>query len=235
METNKDVEEIISTYNSVVKVVDYDAKNQNERAYGGMVRELKGHMQEWITEQIVKIAWKELGGKLQDLEINSKKIAIPIQKDYVSKIDNLTVKNFIMENIESYKYGLSVDKHIFIKGRFVIGIECKAYTENAMLKRILVDFHLLHNIFPGLSCYLFQLESQLTGDYSKLNEITYGSKSTHTLMSYFSDVQLHIFTFLAGERIVNQPIHEEKYFKELTNKQIRKAIDLLKKEMKNYL
>ena len=33
-----------------------------------------------------------------------------------------------------------------------------------MIKRILIDFHLLKTIFPNISCYLFQLESQLGGE-----------------------------------------------------------------------
>jgi len=56
----------------------------------------------------------------------------------------------------------------------IMGIECKAYTENAMLKRILVDFTLLKSIVPKANCVLLQLESQLTGDYSKpMNKIIY--------------------------------------------------------------
>ena len=66
MNINKSkIKELVKEYTTVVKVVDIDAHNNNERAYGGVVRS--------------------------------------------------------------------------VKGKFVLGIECKAYTENAMLKRILVD------------------------------------------------------------------------------------------------
>ena len=230
------IDMLLATYNSVVKVVDSDAtKNEEGRAYGGIVRSVKGKLQEHLTEEIAKIAWESLGGELSRLEINSKKQFIPIRREYVLQLEDKTIKQHILSNINEYYYGLSVDKQIFIDGEFVIGIECKAYTENAMLKRILVDFSLLKKAFPNISCYLFQLESQLGGDYSELNEITFGSKPSHTLMSYFPEVKLKIFTFLKGERKVNKPIHKSDYFKPLDRKQIEKAIKLLADDMKRYL
>lgn len=114
-----------------------------------------------------------------------------------------------------------------------MGIECKAYTENAMLKRILVDFHLLKTLHPNISCYLFQLESQLGGDYSALPETLLGSKSTHSIMSYFESVNLNIVTLLKGERDINQPIH--KNFKPLEEENLNKTIKLMENELKVYL
>ncbi|MCX8027104.1 MAG: hypothetical protein N3A62_04540, partial [Thermodesulfovibrionales bacterium] len=155
--------------------------------------------------------------------------------EYVNNLDDPEVRDYINSNIEEYIYELSVDKQVYVDYEFVIGIECKAYAENAMLKRMLVDFSLLKTIFPNISCYLFQLESQLGGDYSEIRRITYGSKPTHTLMSYFPDVRLKIVTFLKGERKVDKPIHKSKYFKPLDRNQIKKAISLLKEDLKRYL
>lgn len=227
------IDEIIRDYEGVVKVVDKDAKEQTDRAYGGMVRELKGKLQEHITEEIIKFAWQEIGGEANRLEINSKKIRIPILQDYIDRIADTEIRNYINAHKSEYYYGLSVDKHIFIDGQFVAGIECKAYTENAMLKRILVDFHLLSTLYPKLDCYLFQLESQLTGDYSELPEKVFGSKSTHSIMSYFPDVNLKIFTFLKGERKVDEPIH--KFFKPLERKIVEDAVELLSITLRTYL
>ena len=94
-----------------------------------------------------------------------------------------------------------------------------------MLKRILVDFTLLKTIYPKLNCCLFQLESQLTGDYSEISKsIIYGSHSTHTLLSYF-DIDLNIFTLLEGERKVNEPIHKKDFFKPLEKVNLIKTIE----------
>lgn len=102
-----------------------------------------------------------------------------------------------------------------------------------MLKRILVDFMLLKTQFPNLKCYLFQLESQLGGDYSKLKEKTFGSHSTHTLLSYFQNVHLNIFTFLEKERLIDKPIH--KYFKPLKKTQVKKAMNIIANELKEFI
>ena len=226
------VEEIINTYERVVKVVDKDAKEQEDRAYGGVIRTVKGKLQEYITEELVKIAWDRLGGNTSRLEINSKKIKIPIKQEYIDTIPNENIKHYIQTNISDYYYGLSVDKHVFIDNNFVMGIECKAYTENAMLKRILVDFHLLKTIYPDISCNLFQLESQLGGDYSSLPETIYGSHSTHSIMSYFPNVNLNIFTFLKGERNIDEPIH--KHFKELKKEVLEKVINHISNVLNKY-
>ena len=224
---------IIQDYNSVVKVIDSGASNQNTRAYGGVIRSVKGKLQEHITEEIIKIAWNDLGGELDRLEINSKKIKIPIKENYIKNIKNKSVKEYIMRNKKGYYYGLSVDKHIFIDGKFVMGIECKAYIENAMIKRILIDFHLLKTIYPNISCYLLQLESQLGGDYSKLPKIIYGSKPTHSIMSYFENVDLNIITLLKGERNIEKPIH--KNFKPLEKDTLNKIVKIMKNELKKFI
>jgi hypothetical protein len=114
-----------------------------------------------------------------------------------------------------------------------MGIECKAFTENAMIKRILIDFHLLKVVCPRISCFLFQLESQLGGDYSRLPKTVFGSVSTHSIMSYFEDVNLHIFTLLEGERNINKPIH--KFFKPLEYESVEKGVKLLEKYVKRFL
>jgi len=122
---------------------------------------------------------------------------------------------------------------VHIDGRFIIGVECKTYTENAVLKRILVDFTLFKQVYPDLKCVLMQLESQLGGDYSSLGEKTiYGSGSTHTLLSYF-DIDLIIITLLKGERKVDKPIHKPAYYKELEQQNLLNGIEIFKNLLKN--
>ena len=126
-----------------------------------------------------------------------------------------------------YYYNLKVDIHVYIDDIFKLAVECKAFTENAMLKRILVDFTLLKQLFPNLNFVLFQLESQLGGDYSELKKVKFGSRSTHTLLSYF-DIDLHIITLLEGERKIDQPIHKKEHYKELKQESLIKALQVLK-------
>lgn len=110
-------------------------------------------------------------------------------------------------------------------------MECKAYTENAMLKRILVDFTLFKQVFRNLAFVLFQLESQLGGDYSTADFVKYGSPSTHTLLSYF-DIDLNIITLLEGERKVDKPIHKPEFYKPLRTESLLNALEVFKKLLK---
>ncbi|HNT27461.1 MAG TPA: restriction endonuclease [bacterium] len=229
--TTLKLKDLVETYDRVMKVMEHDAAKaikEDSRAYGGIIRAAKGKMQEYITEELIHIAWDtELAKEAERLTVNSKKIRIPIQMEYVRKIKERTVRDYILGNIKNYYYGLSVDKHVFIDNKMLLGVECKAYTENAMIKRILVDFHLLKTKFPHLLCYLFQLESQLGGDYSFAVRQPKGSTPTHTLMSYFSDVGLRVVTLLAGERKVDRPINKAQYFKPLTVNRLEVAVEVL--------
>ena len=194
---------------------------------------VKAGLQEIITEEIIKIAWNNLGGDESRLDINSRKINVPIRQSYIDRIKDKEVQGYIRQNIERYVYRLSVDKQIFIDKKFVMGIECKAFTENAMIKRILIVFHLIKLVHPKISCFLFQLESQLGGDYSKLPKTVFGSFSTHSIMSYFENVELHIFTLLEGERNINKPIH--KFFKPLEYDNVERAVKLLEHHLKKFV
>lgn len=103
-----------------------------------------------------------------------------------------------------------------------------------MFKRILVDATLLKTQFPKMQFILLQLESQLGGDFSELKDVTYGSTSTHTLLSYF-DIDLHIITLLKGERKVDKPIHKKEFFKPLERENLEKAVDIMTEILKEYI
>jgi hypothetical protein len=227
------IEDILKTYESIQKICDTRSARRCTGGYRHFIRTMKTAVMEYIVKESVKLAWQNLGGTEERLDINSSKIHIPIQRSYVEQIKDGQVRKYIFENINQYYYGLSVDKHVFIDGKFVMGIECKAYTENAMIKRILIDFHLLKTVHPHISCFLFQLESQLGGDYSKLPKTVYGSVSTHSIMSYFEDVDLHIFTLLEGERKISNPIH--KFFKPLEYENVEKGVKLLESYLKKFV
>jgi hypothetical protein len=231
VETRERLKDLIETYERATKVMEHGAKKairEEGRAYGGFIRSQKGQLQEFITTELIGISWvNELKKAPGRLVINSEKIQIPIRHDYIIKIANKTVRDYIFQNIRRFYYGLSVDRHVFVDGTFIMGIECKAYAENAMLKRILVDFHLLKTKTPDLICYLFQLESQLGGDYSILVKEPKGSFSSHSLMSYFQNVDLQIITLLPGERKVERPINKPDFFKPLPLERLENAVDHL--------
>lgn len=236
--TRKQLNQLKLKYDQTMEIMEHGAAKairDEGRAYGGFVRMAKGKIQEYMTEQLIRISWRdELGESETRLVINSDKIRIPIRNEYVEKIEDKQIRDYIIKNLPKFYYGLSVDKHVFIDKKFVIGIECKAYTENAMIKRILVDFHLLKTKFPKLKCLLFQLESQLGGDYGEGLKTPKGSTPTHSIMSYFDDVDLTIVTLLEGDRKVDRPINKPEFFKELKVQHLETAVEKLVQGMSQF-
>ena len=229
----KEIQKIINDYNTVIETVAKKAKTAKGRAYGGVIRSIIGELVQDIAKRLILISWALLDKNPKRFSFPTDKIKVPIKKDYIEKIKNPEIKKFLLDNIGKCYYGQKTDLHMFVDEKFIMAIECKAYTENAMIKRILVDFTLLKEPYPNLDCVLFQLESQLGGDYSTLGNKILGSFPTHTLLSHF-DIDLHIITLLPGERKVNQPIHIPKYYKPLTKESLHKAIQTFKELLEKY-
>jgi len=232
-ETEKQMQAIIEAYEYLVRGIDKKAVGEKERAYGGIIRAGKGQLVESITQNLIMIAWESTGESAARLSFAHSSFKFSIKKEYVEKIKQPEVKKLILEHIDDYYYRFKPDIQVCVDGRFVMGVECKAYTENAMFKRILVDFTLLKTSYPDLDCVLLELESQLGGDYSELKDITYGSPSTHTLLSYF-DIQLNIITLLEGERKVDKPIHKPEFYKPLKKESLERTVLVFKQLLEKY-
>jgi hypothetical protein len=236
-----EIQQIIDAYNDVIRGIDAQAHDPaTNRAYGGIVRAGKGKLHESITKQIVSLAWKKLEQSESDIRIEHVIKRIPLNPGYIERIKDPEIKRYLQEHLPSLQYPLGIDWTISINiedlGGFqpIIGSECKTYTENAMLKRVLVDCSLLKEVYPSMKFVLVQLESQLGGDFSELNPITYGSPSTHTLFSYFN-IDLNIITLLKGERKVDRPIHKAEFFKPLERTNLERAINQISKVLESYI
>ena len=228
---------LIRSYNRIVGGVNNQAIGDQDRAYGGVIRSAKGKLVEGMAPYIVNLAWREAGGDVERLTFGTtKRYRVPIKSDYVNSLAP-EIRNMIKVNKEQYYYNAQVDVHAFVDGNLVMGVECKAYAENAMLKRILVDFQLLKSMHTDLICCLLQLESQLGGDYSEPVKRTpnFGSRPSHTLMSYFPGVTLHILTLLEGERRVDRPIHKPEFFKEMKLERLDFVIEQFRSLLKPLL
>ena len=229
-------QDIIRSYNRSVSGVEKEASDDNDRAYGGVIRARKGKLVESIAPHIIQLAWQQAGGTLERLSFGEiKKYEVPIQKAYLDCLPP-AIRSYIISRLKNYFFRAQVDSHVFVDKKFTMGIECKSYTENAMLKRILVDFRLLKSLYPNLVCCLLQMESMLGGSYSDpLATPQIGSPSSHTLMSYFPEIDLHILTLLDGERKVEKPIHQPEYFKELRPEVLEHTINRFSKLLKPFV
>ena len=139
----KSLKKIIEIVNNKIQGIDMIAMVDEHRAYGGIIRATKGKLLEELCRQLLVIAWDELGGNPNDISFSDVTIPIPLKKEYIDTIKSPEVRNWIKTNYSDFVFRAQVDVHVMIRNKFVLGIECKAYTENAMLKRILVDFTLL--------------------------------------------------------------------------------------------
>jgi len=182
---------------------------------GGALRSLKGTLVETMAEEMVSLAWKNIGGKPSRIKINKTKYPISDDKGNV--------------------YKLSQDKQIYIDNKFALSIECKAYAEVAMYKRILVDALLLKKDFPKMKFCLFQLESMLGGDYSTVVDHPKGSPSVKALEYHFPNLDIEIITLLDGERNIKKEIHKRKFYKPLRPERLEYAVKYFENTLEEYL
>lgn len=222
---------LIAAYDKLICGIDSEAMESQERAYGGIVRAGKGKLVENLATELVKIAWLDVLKQNRDrLDINKKKIPVKVKESYILNMNDKIIKDYLLANKHKLIYKFGTDVHVYIDNELLLPIECKAYTENAMMKRILFDAELMKEAKNINTYFLFQLESQLGGDISQLNETTFGSASTHVLMSH-TDVELKVITLLKGERAVEKPIHKKEFYKPLKKKELQKALNIFTKAL----
>ncbi len=168
-----------------------------------------------------------LGGNDSRLEIlkgEEDKTEIPLTFDhgYLDRLDNDELKADIRNNTDDYVYELGQDVHVKVDGDFVLSIECKAYAEAAMFKRVLDDGALLLTEHPELAFALVQLEDAL--DYY----------SAHTILSYYEH-DVSVITLLEGKRNSRKPIHDSEYFKPLKKESLINAIKIISELLGDYI
>ena len=223
----------LHSLNDLIGLYDERMQEMSRMTAPGQIRAAKGKLVEDLCPEIIRLGWSRAGGKFDRLTFDEvRSYPISIRLDYIDSQDKI-IADYLRGLQRQDTYRAQVDKHVFIDGLLVLGTECKAFAENAMLKRVLTDFWFLKLEHPELVCSLVQLESQLTGDYSNLRaNPRIGNGRSHSLMSHFPGIDLNIVTLLQGERKVNRPIHKTEFYKALSHASLDHAIecfsDLLK-------
>jgi hypothetical protein len=186
----------------------YSNRRDNDTA--GAVRHTKGKIVEDITKQLIKIAWLKISPDENRLKVDKKKV-------------------IIRTNGETYK--LSQDVHVYIDNVFRISVECKAYAEVAMYKRVLMDADMLKRAIPTINAFfIVQLENFMGGDYGTQIEAK-GSGSVITLNRLYTDINIIVITLLDGDRHIKKPLHIREYFKPLRDERLNYAIEQFTKAM----
>jgi len=99
---SNDIQSLINAYEFLVKGIDTKAKEDDDRAYGGIIRTGKGMLVESLAKGLIEIAWKELGRDSARLSLEKETVKIPIKKEYIERVKSPEVKKFIKEHINDF-------------------------------------------------------------------------------------------------------------------------------------
>ena len=198
------IREVQSAYREAMLETQVLYADRRNRDTAGAVRYKKSEVVESASKDLITIAWASLGGDLEDLRMDKSKVRITTNREV---------------------YKLSQDIHVYLHGVFTISVECKAYTEVAMYKRILMDAKLLKDAVPTISAFfVVQLENFLGGDYGYAVQPR-GSESVLTLNRVFPDLHVEVLTLLDGNRDIRRPLHVPQFFKALKEQRLNYAVD----------
>ena len=203
----------------------------------GQIRGAKGELVENIVDAITQLAWHEIGGKANRFNILKQIRKIAINEDYVKNLSSEYIRDHIEQNKEQYTYKIELDRAVEIDNDLILGIECKSYMDNTMLRRTLKDFELVVKLlYPKMFFCVFQLINGLGGDYGEVRkQRQLGSKSTHTLMSYTPEINLEIITLLNGKMDSKRKIHDPEHFKELPVENVEICVNKFKNILKPFV
>ncbi len=224
------VQSLIDYYNKVMSEL-------YEENRPGQIRSKKGALVEELTRRIVETTWVDyLGQSKERLEQNKKKKSIKMFDidTYLVRYGDSSIIETIKSKKATIKYNFGTDDHVYIDGKLVLAIECKSYTESAMLKRIIYDRKMLHEFAPNANYVLIQFESALGGDFEMCSKSSFGSNQYHVFMSR-EDTNIEVITLLEGKRHADRPIHRKENGKDLKVEHLLYAIETLSKLLESHI
>ena len=82
-----------------------------------------------MVDAIVRLAWHEIGGEPNRLNIRRQTGEIAIEEGYVKNLTPKSLRNHIERNKGRYVYKVELDRAVEIDHKLILGIECKSYIE----------------------------------------------------------------------------------------------------------
>ena len=185
-------------------------KKRTSRASGGIKRMAKGDLVEEIYSRIIKFCLDEKKSKLKlinkmgNLPKNVNKVPIlKVSQNYINLKNLKFTDKELATGYEDKFDGFIIDNQDI---KFVL--EYKAYSENTMLKRCLVDASIAQIFNKNINYCLCLLQSHL---YQNQRLIGYNA---HSLMDFFYQkfkVNVDILILVKEPRVVNEDIIKKKY------------------------
>lgn len=185
-------------------------KKRTSRASGGIKRMAKGDLVEEIYSRIIKFCLDEKKSKLKlinkmgNLPKNVNKVPIlKVSQNYINLKNLKFTDKELATGYEDKFDGFIIDNQDI---KFVL--EYKAYSENTMLKRCLVDASIAQIFDKNINYCLCLLQSHL-----HQNERLIGYNA-HSLMDFFYQkfkVNVDILILVKEPRVINEDIIKKKY------------------------
>jgi hypothetical protein len=108
-----------------------------------------------------------------------------------------------------------VDVHVYLNGKFITVIECKAYLDSCYYGRACNDFKLFKKFGYDVKTLIFALEDSIDED-------------TKIFTDFETDnICDRVFYILDGKRSSSKPIYDKKYLKTPNDDKIMKFIDYI--------
>ena len=182
--------DIIIFYEEKMKELYEISKKANS---GGEIRSKSGELSEHMFDMI----WKDIS---KEFDVENKIIK--------GEVVPIKVKS------KSGKFNLdsSVDRHCFIKGKFILAVEAKNYMDKCYFQRASSDFELMKRIDKNIKTIVFAFENAI-------NEETF---------NFFIDEGYtdKVFYLLDGKRTPTKPIW--KYFKKINKKSLEEVYEYIR-------
>lgn len=222
---------------SIIDYYDMVMEDLYEETNPGKIRSKKGNLVEEIARRLVKVSWGNYLEQSENrLKQDKEKKAIKIidVEAYIQRYGESPIVETIKSKKNTIKYNFGTDNHVYIDGTLVLAIECKSYTESAMLKRIIYDRRMLYEFAPEANYVLLQLESALGGDFALCSRASFGSNQYHVFMSR-EQTNIDVITLLEGRRDADNPIHRRENGKELKKEHLVYAVEVLAKILEQHI
>ena len=185
-------------------------KKRTSRASGGIKRMAKGDLVEEIYSRIIKFCLDEKKSKLKlinkmgNLPKNVNKVPIlKVSQNYINLKNLKFTDKELATGYEDKFDGFIIDNQDI---KFVL--EYKAYSENTMLKRCLVDASIAQMFDKNINYCLCLLQSHLCQNQRLIGY------NAHSLMDFFYQkfkVNVDILILVKEPRVVNEDIIKKKY------------------------
>ena len=227
---SREIDRLMKFYNQKIRAMHTGAidavQRDSRRTVAGQIRSMKGTLVERLAGEILRSACIELGISEDRVRIERKfKVETTItDPSYIGGL-NEEVSRHVAENIADFVSYLEVDAVLLVDGLFVLGVECKSFTEKTMFTRAVHDAGLLYKYHPNKKYIVLQLENALGGDYAEDKDVFLGSPAAHIAMSDYPHLDIEVCTLLDGSRRSNMPIHSSKYFKDISVYKLNRTLN----------